>query len=70
MITIHEKLTLPMIIGIVIILLGSVVTFIGNRVQDKQFKEAAGQVNASATNEAVSDQEADGHSVTESTEKI
>ncbi|MCT3400344.1 DMT family transporter [Lentilactobacillus hilgardii] len=40
MITIHEKMTTPMLVGIVVILIGSVVTFIGNRVSDKELKNS------------------------------
>ncbi|WP_283678016.1 DMT family transporter [Lentilactobacillus sp. Marseille-Q4993] len=38
MILIHEHITVTMIVGIIIILIGSVVTFIGNMNQDKELK--------------------------------
>lgn len=70
MILIHEKMTLSMIIGIVIILLGSVVTFISNRVQDKQLQNSRPtEVKAAAVGESQpSSQEVSHRSST--TEKI
>lgn len=70
MILIHEKMTLSMIIGIVIILLGSVVTFISNRVQDKQLQNSRPtEVKAAAVGESrPSSQEVSQRSST--TEKI